>query len=316
MEASRARVLFVDDELRIVNLLRMTFRSTYEVFVATSGDEALQILSAHQIDVIVSDQRMPGMAGTELLSRAVNVSPATMRVLLTGYSDLAAIVGSVNDGEIYRFVNKPWDQDDLRRTIEDAVVASRNTRAAYAQSSATRAKDAEKKPQELPYVMLIGESQADLQAMHEVLHSEHRIITAMTLDEAILMTERFDIGVIVAEVSASSRATTDFLALLKQHYPYITTVMLTASEDSDFVIRLINQAQIFRFQLKPLRRGSFRLSVAAAMRAHLHMRSAPALAQRHKVAVAPATEEDNTLFSSMMRGLKRLKERLSSNVVA
>lgn len=316
MDASRARVLFVDDELRIVNLLRMTFRSTYEVFVATSGEEALQILSTQPIDVIVSDQRMPGMAGTELLSRAVNVSPATMRVLLTGYSDLAAIVGSVNDGEIYRFVNKPWDQDDLRRTIEEAVVASRNTRAAFADQTSSRAVVTERKPQELPYVMLIGESQPDLQAMHEVLHSEHRIISAMTLDEAILMTERFDIGVIVAEVSASSRATTDFLALLKQHYPYITTVMLTASEDSDFVIRLINHAQIFRFQLKPLRRGSFRLSVAAAMRAHLQMRAAPTLAQRHGVAAAPTTEEGSSLFSSMVRGLKRLRERLSGSMAA
>ena len=100
------RVLFVDDEERIVSLLRTIFRQSYEVHTATSGAQALEIIASTHIHVIVSDQRMPGMLGIDLLSRVRQLSPNTMRVLLTGYSDLAAIVGSVNDGEVHR-PNKP-----------------------------------------------------------------------------------------------------------------------------------------------------------------------------------------------------------------
>ena len=90
---TKARVLFVDDEERIVNLLRLCFLSTYQVFTATSGKQALEIIRNNDIDVIVSDQRMPGMTGIELLTSVRQESPNTVRLLLTGYSDLAAIVG-------------------------------------------------------------------------------------------------------------------------------------------------------------------------------------------------------------------------------
>jgi response regulator RpfG family c-di-GMP phosphodiesterase len=303
----RASILFVDDEHRIVNLLRMTFESSYTVFTATSGIEALDILSRHQIDVIVSDQRMPKMLGTEVLARAVTLSPATMRVLLTGYSDLAAIVGSVNEGEIFRFINKPWDPTVLRETIEEAVAASRISRASYANPVAGNSDAIAKSDQ--PYVMLIGESLADIEAMRSVVEEDHRTITALSITDAISKMERFDIGVIVADVHAGARATTEFVTLLKEHHPFITTVMLTGSEDSEFVIRLINSAQIFRFALKPLRRGSFRLSVAAAMKAHLRLRNNPALAARHKVAKTPSEVSEN-LFSSMVRGLQKLRSRI------
>ena len=100
-------VLFVDDEAQIVNLLKIMFRADYEVYSATSGAAALDIIQSRKVDVIVSDQRMPGMTGTELLSKVRRLSPGTMRILLTGYSDLAAMVGSINEGEIFRFISKP-----------------------------------------------------------------------------------------------------------------------------------------------------------------------------------------------------------------
>jgi serine/threonine-protein kinase len=71
--------------------------------------------------VIVSDQRMPGMTGVELLRQSRDISPRSVRILLTGYSDLASIVGSINDGEIYRFISKPWDNQELATTIGEAA---------------------------------------------------------------------------------------------------------------------------------------------------------------------------------------------------
>src|SRR5437899_375939 len=123
--AKRPRVLFVDDEPRILISLRALFRNDYEVFTADNGTTALSILRERDIDVIVSDQRMPGVTGVDLLREARKVRSRAIRMLLTGYSDLSAIVGSVNDGEVFRFINKPWSNADLRATLHAAVQASR-----------------------------------------------------------------------------------------------------------------------------------------------------------------------------------------------
>src|SRR6185436_12484517 len=117
----RPAVLFVDDEERVLNALGYLFRDSYEIETATSGAAALERLKARRFHVLVSDQRMPEMPGVELLRQAKGAAPGAVRLLLTGYSDLAAIVGSVNDGEVFRFVSKPWQEEDLRATLGEAV---------------------------------------------------------------------------------------------------------------------------------------------------------------------------------------------------
>ena len=87
---TKARVLFVDDEPRVLTTMRILFRSHYEVFLAESGAKALELLKTQPVDVIVSDQRMPGMTGIELLRAARELNPNAMRILLTGYADLDA----------------------------------------------------------------------------------------------------------------------------------------------------------------------------------------------------------------------------------
>lgn len=123
-------LLFVDDEPAILTALRVVFRKGYRVVWTTDGEEALQILATERIDVIVCDQRMPRITGVELLARARSVSPATVRVLLTGYADNDAVMGAINDGEVHRFFQKPWDNTALRQAVDDAVaLASRLRRA-------------------------------------------------------------------------------------------------------------------------------------------------------------------------------------------
>lgn len=119
--APKPKILFVDDEERILNSLRALFRMEYEVTVTTDGYHALELLKRHHYHLLVSDQRMPIMQGVELLRQAKEYSPHTVRILLTGFSDLAAIVGSVNEGEVYRYICKPWDSEELRELIAGAV---------------------------------------------------------------------------------------------------------------------------------------------------------------------------------------------------
>lgn len=121
---SKAKILFVDDEPRILVALKALFRSRYQVFTANSGADAVALMESEDLDVIVSDQRMPEMTGVEVLRTARERRPRAIRVLLTGYSDLSAILGAINDGEIFRFINKPWSNNELRDTIAAAVAAS------------------------------------------------------------------------------------------------------------------------------------------------------------------------------------------------
>ena len=103
-------ILLVDDEERILRTLTMLLKMQYQVFSTTDGHEALRILKKEKINVLISDQRMPLMVGTELLKQAKALSPQTMRILLTGYADVDAAVDSVNEGELFRYINKPWGQ--------------------------------------------------------------------------------------------------------------------------------------------------------------------------------------------------------------
>ncbi len=126
---NKPTVLFVDDEQRVLNSMRALFRRDYEVFITTRGSEAVKLLGEKTIDVIVADQRMPEMTGVEVLGAAKEVSPVTVRILLTGYADLDAIEGSINVGEVFRFLSKPCPPNHLRETLKLAIDIAHTTRA-------------------------------------------------------------------------------------------------------------------------------------------------------------------------------------------
>lgn len=114
-------LLLVDDEDNVLSALkRLLRRDGYRILVANSGCEGLEILAQEQIDVIVSDQRMPGMNGVQFLRRAKNLHPHTIRIVLSGYTELQSITDAINEGSIYKFLTKPWDDANLRANIEEA----------------------------------------------------------------------------------------------------------------------------------------------------------------------------------------------------
>lgn len=119
--STRPKLLFVDDEQRVLNSMRIMFKRDYELFLASQGSEAMAIIRDNDIDVIVADHRMPRMTGVEVLSEVRSVSPRTVRILLTGYADLDAVEGSINDSEVFRFLTKPCAPKELRNTIRLAV---------------------------------------------------------------------------------------------------------------------------------------------------------------------------------------------------
>ena len=121
LEAPQRTLLLVDDEVNIISAVKRLLRSDgYRILTANSGQEALQVLEQNDVDVIVSDQRMPGMTGTELLHVVKNLYPDTMRMVLSGYTELQSVTDAVNEGAIYKFLTKPWDDERLREHIADA----------------------------------------------------------------------------------------------------------------------------------------------------------------------------------------------------
>lgn len=116
-------ILCVDDEIDNVEALERLFRKKYKVLKATSGVQALQLLGQNPdtIAVILTDQRMPQMTGSEMLEKAVELAPKASRLLLTGYTDLESVIEAVNKGQIHRYLTKPWDPIDLQQTVDQAV---------------------------------------------------------------------------------------------------------------------------------------------------------------------------------------------------
>jgi diguanylate cyclase (GGDEF)-like protein len=114
-------LLLVDDEQNIISALRRLLRgSGFQILTANSGQAGLDILAQHQVDVIVSDQRMPGMTGVEFLRIAKDLYPETIRIVLSGYTELHSVTDAVNEGAIYKFLTKPWEDEQLRGHIEEA----------------------------------------------------------------------------------------------------------------------------------------------------------------------------------------------------
>lgn len=117
---TKISVLYVDDEENNLRSFKATFRRIYDVHTAISGDEGLKILAENPIQVIITDQRMPEMTGIEFLSKVLEIDREPMRMLLTGYSDINAVIDSINKGQVYRYLTKPWNEDELRSAIESA----------------------------------------------------------------------------------------------------------------------------------------------------------------------------------------------------
>ena len=112
------KILIVDDEPANLRTLVRLFRDEYQVLTAGSGAEALQLLGQHDFALLITDQRMPGMTGIELLKNTVLLRPRMVRMILTGYTDVEALVEAINCGEVYRYVTKPWNNDELRLTVK------------------------------------------------------------------------------------------------------------------------------------------------------------------------------------------------------
>lgn len=302
--SEKTRLILIDDEERILRSLSMLFRGPYEVLATTDPQQVLDWVSQQTVHVIVSDQRMPVMRGAELLRRVREKSPNTMRLLLTGYSELEAVVASVNEGEIFRFINKPWDAQELRSTVDQAAQIARSLFAGPAAAPVSASSGS------LESVLILDDDADVYTIVRETLPPEHAVHWARNLDEAFALIERYDPALLISELAVAGDSITPFLKLLKAQHPEIVSIVLTPFQDVGVFVGLINQGQVYRLLPKPARRGPLGMSIASALRHHRAMKLMPQLRAAHTVERLPAIEAEEPRVATRVLGfLGRLRTR-------
>ena len=302
--SSKPKVLFVDDEERILNTMRALFRGKYEVITTTDGNEALELLRKHNFELIVSDQRMPIMKGVELLRQAKLIAPNTVRILLTGFSDLADLVGSINDGEIFRFVSKPWVNEELQQIVAEGVnVGIALAAEAFHSSTQELPKYVEPSPTPSDSIIVIN-GDATMYGLVTGLLPTCKVHPAKNHAEALKIMTEHEIAIVVSSMDGDHKADTDFFAMLKREHPQITSIIIAPSGDSEALVSLINHARVFRYMFKPLKTGLLNVYLNSALKEYTKFKASPQLLKQQKPQEPRAAEPISPAILATLRGLK------------
>jgi len=301
---SKPTLLLIDDEERILRSLRMLFFSGYNVRMTTDPHEALRILRDERVHVIVSDQRMPVMNGSELLRKAREASPATMRILLTGYSDLDASIASVNEGEVFRYLMKPWNTEEVKKVVDEAAAIA-EVSFAVQQNTSVAVDAAGIKPR----VLIMDHDEATAKTVHETLSDRCEIIWAADAQHAMEELAKQDVSVVVSDLMLGDTNVGYILKTIKQLNPQTQCIVLTSFNDTSRLIELINQAQITRFLPKPVNKGLLAHYLESMLERFHALRNQPALQKRQTV--APISDPQEKIQAGNFLGiLGRLRTRI------
>lgn len=296
-------LLIVDDETRILRSLKAVFRSGYRVRTTTNCSEALHILKTEQVNAIISDQRMPEMRGVDLLNRARRISPNTMRLLMTGYSDVSSILDAINQGEVYRYITKPWGQDEIRAVVANAVKISQklyDVDHAPTYDATTVTNSAEKTE-----LLVLDRRQTICEIVRSQFSESCIVHYSQTIEDTVKIFVRRPVKVVIVNVPQGNIDYLSFLKLIKSQHPSIVTIAVMAESDAAQIINLINQGQIYRYLPVTIPPGRTRICIQSAINYANRLQANPVLAERHRV------EKDETPESISQVNRRRIVESMS-----
>jgi serine/threonine-protein kinase len=294
-------LLLVDDEERVLRSLKLVFRGLYNVLTTTDPNEAIEMVRNQRVEVIISDQRMPTMQGSDLLREVKLHSPTTMRLLLTGYSDLNAIISSINEGEIYRFVNKPWNQQELKETVAKAMEIARST-------AEFTTDEAEEVSATKPNLVVIDSDPSTHEVVRETIGDKANILYHTSLEDGLEAMSHTDTSLLVTDIRLGDQDISQAINTLRQQNPQLITIVLTSFQDTAKLIDMINHGQVFRFLPKPARRGLLSQCFDSAIKRHESFLRNPQLIARHQAETD--SEADKAGLSERLLGyLSRINKR-------
>ncbi|WP_332747321.1 response regulator [Hydrogenophaga sp.] len=294
---SKPRVLCVDDEPSVLRSLNWLMQDRFDVSSATDACEGLELVCNSDFDVVISDQRMPGMTGTEFLKRVKEASPNTMRLLLTGYSEYADVLRSVNDSEVFRFLNKPWNNQHLIDTVAYAATVAREVPLPRPSNptSTTEIDMDGLRGRRTEAVLLMDEDPAIEHQLRAILGDEMLLLWARNPSDAIRLLHRHKVAVIVADTRAGYGSTLDLIRAVKRSSPNIVPMIYTTEGDGGNIGRLINEGQIFRFIAKPAGPSYVNRMIRSALQKHRDLMAQPARIARHAVEVSHSRELEHAV---------------------
>lgn len=291
----KPRVLCVDDEPSVLRSLSWLLQNRFDVSSATDAGEALELVCNSDFDVVISDQRMPGMTGTEFLKRVKETSPNTMRLLLTGHSEYTDVLRSVNDSEVFRFINKPWDNQHLIDTVTYAAKVAREVplpRPSNPKTAGIPMGDLHGRRTEA--VLLMDEDPAIEHQIRAILGADMLLLWARNPSETVSLLHRHKVAVIVADTRAGNSSTLDLIRAVKRSSPNIVAMIYTKERDGNTIGRMINEGQIFRFISKPAGPSYVNRMIRSALKKHRDLMAQPARIARHAVETSSSLALEHT----------------------
>lgn len=305
----KPNIIFIDDDPRILRSLNSIFRASHNVYITEDPDDFREKVATIPMDVIVCDQKMPLVSGTELLAEVRQSAPDAMRILLTGYADRDDVLDAINEGEIYRYITKPWDSDDLLRTIADAT----NIARALRHLRTLQEDDAEAAPETLQTgVMVMFENEKIFEKFRYVFGRHYTPYWAKDLDSAMEILLGRDIGIIVSDVHFCGQDIVATMNVMKSFFPHIMSIVVTQTQDSEALIDLINYGQVHRCLVRPVSTRLLSDNLRGAAIRHAFLRDNPEAQARHTVATLESEDERGKVEELLETIRKRQDERLEN----
>ncbi|HCT74696.1 MULTISPECIES: response regulator [Psychrobacter] len=294
----KPKIAFIDDEPRILRSLKMHFRQSHDVFITTDTTELMEYVSQNEVQVVISDQRMPDKQGTEVLSDIKAASPNTIRILLTGYADLNAVMDSVNEGEIYRYITKPWQNDELKKIVNKATEIAQQTQEIMENDATQHRVDSGTVSNR--NILVLDDDESIYQQIKSHFKSAYNVSWASNLEQAATLLQKKRFGVTITDSTLNKENITPIVYALKNIQPDLMVLMLTEFKDAHMVIDLINKGQVYRCLPRPTNFSIMSISLDRAFDHHERLVQQPILAARHHV--EEVLESEAFSFSERMKG--------------
>jgi len=304
---NKKNILFVDDEERIIIALKLLFRRdrNINVFTTTNQAEAIDFVKNNQIHVVVSDMRMPGMNGAELLSHVKKISPNTLRILLTGYSEMDNIIKSINTGQVYRFLQKPWDNEDIKAKIETAIQIATSLwdnnicsepESQKAISTINKATESASLAPSSQSVLFIGNKNSTIFKTLTTHFDNIKIYHSSNAQKAVVAISKYEnVMTVVVHTETYYHDVVTLLKILKGEFPMLVSVIVTNESDSELAISLVNEAQVFRYLVEPVNNNQLCSDVTQALNYSKTLSNSPILVKQHTVEKVSQTEKNRLL---------------------
>ena len=268
MKDHHPSVLIVGGAPRRVGALGRVLKPFYEIYLAVSGEMALEIIRKRRIQVMISDQRISQMTGMELFAKVKMISPNTTRILLTGSADFSTAMDTSNRVEIFRYLKKPWRNSELLETVR---LACETTQSLHRRQLHDTQRLQDKTPLERvarvkKKVLVLDNSSELFRMISHVLDNRVECFTTEKPQAASKLLLEKDINLVVTNIDFDVKEALAFIKTAKALKPGILFLVAANSADTIHFMSLINEGQIYRFINKPLRAGQLKMYLISAIR--------------------------------------------------